>query len=664
VTETAVKSEADDPAGKKGTARGRGKPANRQDFKIKKLYAGNVDFQVPHQIVTALQHAADVDAALSRYVPPPGFGTTVDRLRDEHVVVIEGRSGLGRYTSALALLREVAPGDVTPISPTTTLAELRTCEFAEGRGYYVPEHTARETGAEAEFHWNAVRGAVRSAKAFLVITTSDAAKYVKAVPWHRPDLDRILRAVLSDDADGLPAEFRHRIPEDWTPTDIVALGHRMRAKASPEEALGVFDLTATAEVEEWFREEHEWADFVEIAALSFAGSASPRAFESMVVDLENATEGFLPSTERSDEEKERAVARALSRRRRRNPLIMEERVTQRGIRRQILVFKSASHRRQVLHALWRTQAVPFWDGVQDWVFDLIADGDLDEDQLIQVAQALVLLAEENVEETIDSYLIPLAAGEAGEAGLDCASLVLRLMSLEDALAPTALQVVVGWASGSLWERLIGAEALMTELGVRYPAEAAKRLWQLIAQDDLLKHVAFETPGVLLQLMLDLDGDPMPVLELLAAQLDRLGKPRVAMRTVDLVLTTTLHLLTLKDDRNGRLVSFDFLLKKPETAEQFGRLWAGVLRNLRYRTKALGAIWDGMLAAQDRDALAAAFTGALTAVLTPAEQNRFLSDFTVIDSRKRLRDPQRTASLAHLFIDAVARIHDQTQTEKP
>jgi hypothetical protein len=343
-------------------------------------------------------------------------------------------------------------------------------------------------------------------------------------------------------------------------------------------------------------------------------------------------------------------------------LITEERVTQSGIPRQSLVFRSPSHRRQVIHALWHTQAVPFWNGVQEWLHDLVATGDLSEDQLVQVAQGLVLLAEANAEEAIDSYLEPFAARDAGEDGLACASMVLRLMSLNEALAPMALQIAVGWVSGTPWQRLIAGEALMVELGARYPAEAAKRLWQLISQDDVLAPIACTAPGGLLQTLLDLDGDPMPLIDMLVAQLDRLDRPRVAMRTVNLVLDTTLHLLSTKDDRSGRLVVFDILLARPETADRIGRLWAGVLANRRYRAAALGAIWDGMLAATDRDVLAAAFTGALAGQLTQVERDRFLADFTVIDGRKRLRNPQRTASLTHLLIDAIARIHDKAPTE--
>jgi hypothetical protein len=238
------------------------------------------------------------------------------------------------------------------------------------------------------------------------------------------------------------------------------------------------------------------------------------------------------------------------------------------------------------------------------------------------------------------------------------------MSLNETLAPMALQIAVGWVSGSRWHRLIAGEALMAELGARYPAEAARRLWQLIAQDDVLEHIAYTAPGGLLQTLLEHDGDPVPLLDMLLAHLARLGQRRVAMRTVDLVLSTTLFLLSVKDDRSGRLAVFDILLARPDTADRIGRLWAGVLANRRYRAEALGAIWDGMLASSRRDVLAAALTGALAAVLTPAEQSRFLADFTVIDGRKRLRNPQRAASLAHLFIDAISRIHEKTQTETP
>ena len=668
-TSTEKPAETEPPAPKLSSAGGRrsgrksGGAQVRNEFRFNNLYGGNFGVDSPRRIATALKKTADVDTELKRYVPPACFGRAAGRLRQTHVVVLGGANGLGRYTSALALLREVVNGDLVPISPTATLQELHDHPYEAGRGYYVLDHTATETGAEAEFRWNAACTAVKNTKAFLVVTTTSPPRFANAVTWQRPDLGDLVRALLGPSAERATPQLMARIPPDWSPTDMVEFCSRLRGSDDSESALGVFDLTATAEVRAWFDDPvREWTDFVEVAALVFAGSAGMRDFESMVTELERCVQAQLPEIEESEEDRKQAVLRSRQRRRHRSSLICEERTIQSGFARQKLVFRSPSHRLQVVEALWATQSVAFWDGVQDWLLDMLDD--LGDEAVARAAEGVALLARVSAEEAVDKFLEPMAALEAEEAGLICASNVLRLMALDDSLAPTALQITVGWISGTVPNRLIAGEALMTELGVRYPADASRRLWQLISQDELLDEFSYRAPAMFAQTLVELDGDPLPLLELLNTQLGRIRKPPVTMRMTDLVLRTVQELLSRRSDRTGRLVSFELLLAHPEAAGPLGRLWAGVLVNRRFRAGVLGAMWDGMYAAADRDRTASALTAAMSAVLGPDEQDRFVQDFTVIDRRKRQRDPQRLASLARLLIDAMARIHGNDQEESP
>lgn len=664
-TETEKPAETEPPAPKQSSVAGRrrgrksGGAQVRNEFRFNNLYGGNFGVDAPRRIATALKKTADVDAELKRYVPPACFGRAADRLRQAHVVVLGGARGLGRYTSALALLREVVDGDLVPISPTVTFQELHGHAYEAGRGYYVLDHTAAETGAEAEFLWNAACTAVKNAKAFLVITTTSPPRFANAVNWQRPDLADLVRALLGPSAGRATPKLLARVPPDWSPTDMVEFCSRLCETSDDESALGVFDLTATAEVRAWFDDPvRDWTDFVEVAALAFAGSAGMRDFESMATELERRVQAQLPETEESEEDRKLAVMRTRQRRRHRSSLICEERTIDGGFARQKLAFRSPSHRLQVVEALWATQSVAFWDGVQDWLLDMIED--LDDEAVARVAEGVALLAQVSAEEAVDKFLEPMAALEADETGLVCASNVLRLMALDESLAPTALQIAVGWISGTVPNRLIAGEALMTELGVRYPADASKRLWQLISQDELLDEFSYQAPAMFAQTLVELDGDALPLLELLKTQLDRIRKPPVTMRMTDLVLRTVQELLSRRSDRTGQLVSFELLLAHPETAGLLGRLWAGVLINRRFRAGVLAAMWDGMFAAADRDRMASVLTDALSAVLDPDEQDRFVQDFTVIDRRKRQNDPQRRASLAHLLIDAMARIHGNDQ----
>jgi hypothetical protein len=203
---------------------------------------------------------------------------------------------------------------------------------------------------------------------------------------------------------------------------------------------------------------------------------------------------------------------------------------------------------------------------------------------------------------------------------------------------------------------------MAELGARYPAEAARRLWQLISQDHDLDDVAYTAPAGLLHTLVALDVDVVPLLELLCNQVDRLAAQRINLEFVDRVLRPVQFLLKMVDERTHQSVALDLLVAHPETAELFGLLWAAVLTNRRYRAEALAIIWDGMSVSRQRAAVADALTAALAGVLTGAEQDRFISDFTLTDRRKRQRDRERAASIAQLVIEALARIHGRTSLE--
>ena len=635
-------------------------PTVNNKFTNARLYYPNFGISAPQRVAVALKRAADVDAELSRYVRPPCFPEALEALRSDHVVTLEGRNGSGRQTGALALLREVISGDLVPISPATSLKELGTFRFARGRGYYLLDHISPEAGSEAEFYWQKMCDRIRHRGSYLVTTILNAPRYARRVVWERPDLVGLLSVLLGCPSETAISDLLGRIPGDWSLNEVAQLCRRLDENPdNVQQALGVFELIAAEEVRTWFADEkRQWPDYVEVAALTFAWGTSPREFESMVDGLEQAIAAHLPARAPEDEYPERM----LNRRQRRSRLIVPKRVTYSGIPRQTLGFQSLSHCREVLEHLWSTQAVPFWNGVRDWLHSRVESDRLNGEQLAQIAQGVALLAHVNAEEAITSYLDPFAEGELGENGILCASAILRLMSLDESLAPIALRIAVEWIGGPLTNRIAAAEALMAELGARYPAEAAKRLWQLIAQDDELKAIAFTAPAGLLETLVELEGDAMPLLELLCRQAARLGESCATLETADRTLRTIQYLLQSVDEPSRQLTSFRLLLAHPETAPQLGRLWAALLANLRYRPAALEAIWDGLQASRDQAALAELLTKALAAALSAYEQTRFVRDFTVIDGRKRRRDRTWAASLAHLLIDAIARTHSADSQE--
>jgi hypothetical protein len=618
---------------------------------------------------TGTKTAVDIVAELDGYVEPECFADARRCLEQNHLVVLEGPSGFGKRASAFALLHALAPGDVEQLAPTVTLEELCSHGYRSGVGYLVADHTSHERGAEAEFRWDTLPAQIRRAGAYLVVTTAAKVEHGRSVSWLRPDEVALLSELLqgTDGGHVIADKLAERIPDDWTMADIVECARRVRDKPGQlEEALEVFDLASIGEVRAWFDGARDRRDIVEVTALAFTSGANERRFESVVIALEEALAEHLPVPEPSEDANAGLMSGAIPTRRksrRGGGLIQIERITTDVTQRRVLVFKSPRHRQHVLAALAATYETPLWDAVQDWLLAFIEGDDPSFDEIIEVAQGIAMFAEVDFDETLDLFLEPLSRGDAGPEGMTCAAAVLRLMSLEDALAPAALQVAVRWINdGGIHQRITAGDALIAELGVRYPAEAARRLWQLITQDHELADIAVVTPAFLLYNLVDSGGDAADVLDLLERQITRFGKPGHDLRMVDLTMEMVLSALAVGDKQTGRLAVFDLVARYQDSAGPVARLWARVLCNRRYRVRALEALWDGLHGSKDQVRDADVLGAALGRALSPGEYPAFIRDFRSIDVRKRQRDKVEVESIAHLLIEALERMHLRTPTK--
>lgn len=579
----------------------------------------------------------EVSAATGHYVRPPGFEAACRWLCDEHVVVLEGPAGAGKRAGAIALLREIAEGPIVALSPVVSPHDLAAGDYLPKRGYLVSGHASPAPEIESDSVWRSVRDTLRTAGAFLVVTTTPGVprlESVRRVAWQRPPLPEIVGACLGGGIDDdMVRKAAESASAGYVMTKVAGFARRIAEGADPAVAIQEFDLTPGDRVRAWFDQNPLRRDVLDVTALAFfPGGGTERAFESRLAKLVAALEGTLPTGEAPRRGGAEGLSQARTRCRSEHSLITVGRIsTGRGSRRAVL-FKAPEYRGRVIAELWVRYPTDFWDGVKIWLDELVRTGDD-----LPVATGLALLAETSLDEVEDSYLEPWSAGQLGERGHKVAAYVLWMMCFGVGLAPEALRIADRWAgSGSEDQRRTAAIAFSGELGVRFPAEAAHRLWHLVTTGP--DEASFVT-GALVRLfvtLVDTDGGGAVL-----SELDRALTTATDMWSRTLAFKATLAVLSAPGRRDA-LAALVSLRVRPAQASLVGRLWAAVARSRAYREGALTALGKALAALPASPAATREVTtlgNAIAEALPPAD---------VAALRQDLRSTGTTSSMAVLL----------------
>jgi hypothetical protein len=639
-----------------------------------------------------------IKEALTCFVEPESFEGALSTLVKKYAVILEGSAGSGRRAGALSLLDRVAPGPVQRIQPGVTLDELHTWDFEPNQAYVVIDHVSQEAGSSSEYNWDSLCEALRSkGEARLVITRNGPVKYAETVLWQRPDAAELMRSRL--DGAEIPAEtiaaVLNQLPEHWTVPDLVECCRRLRAEpGAVAAAVSVFNVNAAKEVMEWFDAERSRREIVELTALSFATGLGERQFEGLADRLETVLEKHIPTPEPASDERASPVPDQLSRRRRprysgSDGLVSRTRVLSGVVPRYVPQFKSEHHWRAVLGELHAGYDSAFWNAVHEWSGQVLKATERPE-EITAFAIGLAGLGAVDVEETMAILDLLTPSQSAAVSGITCAALTLSLMASDDDLAPIALRIAIAWLNQrNLSRRLAAGQALVADLGLRYPAEAARRLWQLIAQDDDLSETAIDAPAFLFANLVLNDRDADDVLAMVNEKVQRFNNPRwpqrgaepfrLDNRTVDLSLDMALGLLEVSEVEEtdappsaeaGKAATGDparskkvehssvvrYLESKPEAAGVVAQIWVTLLRNRRYRLDGLEALWAGLRGCSNRERLGPVLGSALHDHFwlprtdhEPSEQALFVADLRNFDLRKRRRPNAKVESYAQEII---------------
>ncbi|MFI1419566.1 hypothetical protein ACH4VX_16495 [Streptomyces sp. NPDC020731] len=608
--------------------------------------------------------AGEADALLAPYVEPRCFEEAARALGQEGVVVLVGPPGIGKRSAAVALVAKAAEGtEYVVLSPGRSLEDLadgRRMAFEKGIGYVLIDRMHEAASGTADFDWRRVRDAVRDADAHLVITTvhpveGDAPGSVRHVPWQLPDLAAVLRVRLlrarcaADTVERAVAG----LPGGCGVAEVAEAAGRIARGADPDEVWQEYGSGAAEPVREWFaagREPREWA---EVTALSFVTGAGYRDFETCQERLEEWVAPTFPVLA-NDEETAAAHRRDADRRLSlgRNTLVAVEERKDGALTRGALVFAHPQYRPWVLRELWAKRSTAYWNGVRDWLTELVGAQPGLGVQL-SVASGLALLTRPAFDEVAENYLHPWAGGVAGPAGQSTATLVLQCMCLDEGLAATALAVGRDWArSPEPALRSTAAAAFSGALGVRFPTDAVNVLLRLTGRSE----EAMLALAGLVALLLECGEDTGAVLRPLAYRLRAL-RTTLTGHHKETALDTLQTLLGARDSTTGRLVGASLLVGAPGQSDRVAELWAGALENRPRRGWALrvlhATLRDLTAVTTEPDPVAERFGRSLGAALTPRERQHLVTALRM----SAARSAPAAAALTDIFLTAVLSTED-------
>jgi hypothetical protein len=606
--------------------------------------------------------ATDIDAALRLFVQPAMYAEARTALRRDHVVVLEGRRGVGKRTSAIALLAGEA--ERLLVLPPSTLDDLAERKYDKDFGYVMDGQGEQEPGAttDPDFAWRAIRDRVRDAGAYLTVTSritspGKTPEAVRHIAWAAPPIDEVLRGYLSGDESLIQRIIRHlsgTIGEDCPMAHIAELARRIGNGEDIDIVLAELDVTARY-VKDWFDKGRTRGEILEITGLAFMAGVNERTFESALKRLNYLVAEAIPPPEAAEDA---AVKDELPQKRsaRLGDGLIIRNVANGPVSRRVLTFRRPIYQRHVLAELSSRYPAEFWDAVRTWLDQIVENGDG-----ALVAAGLALLATVDFGEVKDSYLEPWSKGDRGWPGQMTAAYVLWLMCYDEAALPLALATAIRWAgNGGPAQRWAAAVSFSGQLGVLYPAEAVRRLWQLIIQSADIGGDACNALAGLFASLVDVGENAGTVLTMLDRQrAELLLRGRANQHVLTRTMSATLAVLSIREVKGPHLAILKLIRAQPERVCVIGRLWAATLCHRGYRRAALDVLRAALRALPETSPApeddARALGEALAAALPSTEVSPLKRDLTILETRFRrgTRD-----SLAQILLTALDRAMSQ------
>lgn len=600
----------------------------------------------PAKSTTMTGVVSDTDiAALSRFVRPDCFDDGVTRLAGERMLVLCGPEDSGRRSSALSLLREVTTETLFMMSPRISMKELVEYPYETGCGYVVVDRVVDRRTKGSDFEWRLARDQVAKKGCYLVVTQPPgSAECFGHVTWQAPVAEKVLRAY-----------WRQEWPEEQAAVlaevlgtvdrvrDVVGLAEQLAGGKSVEGALSHLDSRLRLVVDTWF-EQHkdDWQQLLEVATLAFTVGVDERTFERAQRLFKEVLKEYMPapatkkteteSDEDADEVREYSSSRTSWRA---NDLITTEVVFIDLGTRNAMTFAKPEYHRHVLAQLWQRMDVTFWDAVRHWLDVIVGRVRGYEFSAAGGLARLAAVAISEVVPTLDHW----ARGNRGPEGQRSAVYALYLMTQDDSLAPTALKIATEWITrGEPTHRWVGAMAFIGELGVRFPHDARRRLWQVCMQSHTVDGNVEQMFGELFGTLVRSTRNAHLVLNFLVEKANRFIRPDARPMSRTVTARVVIAVIESKDARTRRSSVLAYLADNPEHTDAVAQMLARVLLHRPTRERALRALHMLLedLARDEKNAgeRAHALGEALRGHLPVAEHDLLEEHFRIVAGRRK------------------------------
>ncbi|WP_046472377.1 nSTAND3 domain-containing NTPase [Allosalinactinospora lopnorensis] len=630
--------------------------------------------------VTGRLDEDEIRQILRHHIRPAAHERAAEKLAEQRVVVLTGPHGIGKRSGAMALLREAASGKLAVLSPASDLSTLAERPYRTGWGYLITDWFAGDRAlraSERDFSWSAVRDQVAEARAYLIVTTLPSAFAIDShavahVAWECPPITELLRRrVAGAVPDGAVERAAALVPEDYAIADAVRIADRLAREEEAERAVAeVLERSGRKEVHQWFETEPTREEIVDVTALALAPGVRERDFETLSGRLakELATTMPPPAATALDPEQTMVPGKDVLGQRRSlrgsmEGLIRVERRTQEGTGRRYPVFREDGYRSEVLTQLWERFDISFWDGVRAWMTGIMDEGGY----AVNVAAGLAALARIDLDEVQEMYLDPWSKDGSAWHAQVAAVYLLWTMCRDDEQAAEALRIAVRWISyGSNAQRELGTLAFTGELGVRYPTEAVRRLWQLASQENALSTDAAIALGGLFGTLAMRGRSAGEVVRQLRVQFSRTRPVGPTRGRRVLILHAVLVLLSGRDPHTGIPAVVIHLDARPGQVQPIVELWAALIRYRPLRHAGLTELWRAVNAfhqvTSEPEPAVRALGEAFARVLPLAEHTGFRASLIRIAEGER-PDRAARASAIETLLAALKKAHVRSHGEK-
>ncbi|PPK70408.1 hypothetical protein V5P93_000711 [Actinokineospora auranticolor] len=544
---------------------------------------------------TGLVDDSDIEA-LGRFVQPDCFDDGLSQLARDQILVLCGPADTGKRSSALSLLREVTNETLYMLSPHVSVTELAEYEYEAGCGYVVFDRVVDRGAKESDFDWRLARDQVVKNGCYLVVTQPhEVTERFGHTTWQAPAAEKVLRAYWdqewSPDQAAVLSEVLCTVDRV---RDLVGLAQQLAGGSTLEDALNHLDSRVRAVVENWF-DEHtdDHARISEITTLAFTVGVDERTFEAAHLRFKRLLDKYMPPAEPKAAEGEAQEGAAEAKRFystralwRENDLVATVEIRTELGTRNAMVFAKSGYHRHVLAQLWRRMGVAFWDAVKDWLDEIVLRTQGYEFSAAGGLAELGAVAIGEVVPTLDHW----ARGNRGTAGQRAAVYTLYLMAQDDSLAPTALKIATEWITrGEPTHRWVGTMAFIGELGVRYPHDARRRLWQVCMQSHTVDGDVEKVFGELFSTLVRSSGNAHLVLNFLVERVKRFIRPGARPKTRTITARVVIAVIASRDENTKRSTVLAHLTERPEHTDLIAELLAGVLMHRPTREQALRAL---------------------------------------------------------------------------